>query len=272
VGVEQIGEIAVKSRYLALGYWCKPDLTRTAFLEVPEAEPTRFYRTGDLGLMRANGCLEYCGRKDFQVKIRGHRIEIEEIELALLTHDAIKEAVVVAEETLAGEQRLVAYLVVHGEVIPGNSELRRFLAATLPTYMIPAVFVWLPALPLTPNGKVDRRALPAPSHTSSILDDPFVAPCSPIEQQLADIWATLLGVEKVGRHDNFFDLGGHSLTAAQIASRVRDILHVDVPLRDLLEASTVAAMAAVIVQYTAVQADHNTLMQMLAEVEALSEE
>ena len=272
VGVDQIGEIAVKSRYLALGYWRKPDLTQAAFLGVPEAEHTRIYRTGDLGLMRPNGCLEYCGRKDFQVKIRGHRIEIEEIELALLTHDAIKEAVVVAEEALAGEQRLVAYLVLHGEVTPDSSELRRFLAATLPTYMIPAVFVWLPALPLTPNGKVDRRALPAPPQTSAAFDDPFAAPCSPIEQQLADIWASLLGLQKVGRHDNFFDLGGHSLTAAQIASRVRDILHVDVPLRALLEASTVAAMAAVIVQYTAAQSDHNTLIQMLAEIETLSEE
>ena len=123
VGMEQIGEIAVKSRYLALGYWRKPDLTQAAFREVPEEKHTRIYRTGDLGLMRPNGCLEYCGRKDFQMKIRGHRIELEEIELVLLAHEAIKEAVVVAGEAFEGEQRLVAYLVVHGELRCGKVTL-----------------------------------------------------------------------------------------------------------------------------------------------------
>ena len=162
VGPEDIGEIVVKSRYLVPGYWRRPDLTQAAFLPDPAGGNERIYRTGDLGRMRSDGCLEHMGRKDFQVKIRGHRIEVAEIESTLLDHAAIKEALVTAREESSGDTALVAYIVPAQVRVPTNSELRRFLQVTLPDYMIPSAFVTLEALPLTPNGKLDYRALPAP--------------------------------------------------------------------------------------------------------------
>jgi amino acid adenylation domain-containing protein len=247
----RVGEIGVQSRYLSPGYWKRPDLTQYAFLADPDGGDNRIYRTGDIGRMLPDGCLVHLGRKDHQVKIRGYRIEVPEIEMALLNHDAVREAVVVARENQAGDPSLVAYLVPAKKPLPAISGLRRFLNETLPNYMIPSTFVILDAVPLTPSGKVNRRALPEPSRTRPDLATPLVKPRTPTEKALSDIWAHVLGLDQIGIHDHFLELGGDSLLATQTISRVLDTFHVQVPIRVLLEASTVARMALVIAQMTA---------------------
>jgi len=272
VGADQIGEIAVRSKYLALGYWQRPDLTQAAFLPDPHGGEERLYLTGDLGVMRPDGCLIHMGRKDFQVKIRGYRVEVAEIEIALLGLDSIKAAVVHAQADDGGEQRLVAYVVPATASTPTVSELRRPLVQTLPVYMVPSAFVFLDALPLLPNGKVDRRALPAPNQARPALDAPYVAPRTPIELDLASIWAEVLNVKQVGIHDHFLDLGGHSLLATRIISKVSDTFRVEVPLRSLFESPTVADMAVVITKNQANKAGHEDLTRMLSELENMSDE
>ena len=243
VGADEIGEIAVRSKYLALGYWEQPELTRTAFTPDPHDGDERLYRTGDLGVMRPDGCLTHLGRKDFQVKIRGYRVEVTAVEEALLDMDSIEAAVVQAQADDGGEQRLVAYVVPAIGRDPTVNELRRELAQTLPDYMMPSAFVFLQTLPLSATGKIDRRALPAPDRVRPRLEETFVAPRNPTEEIVAKTWANLLSLKQVGVHDNFFNLGGHSLLATQVISRLRDILEVEVPLRALFEAPTVAGLA-----------------------------
>ncbi|MBI2998695.1 MAG: amino acid adenylation domain-containing protein [Deltaproteobacteria bacterium] len=243
VGAGRIGEIAVRSKYLALGYWRRPELTDAAFMPDPHGGDERLYRTGDLGVMRPDGCLTHLGREDFQVKIRGYRVEVTEIEEALLDMDSIEAAVVQAQTDDAGEQRLVAYVVPAAGRDPTVNELRRVLAQTLPDYMMPSAFMFLDTLPLSATGKIDRRALPAPDRVRPRLEETFVAPRNPAEEILAKTWAELLDLKQVGIHDNFFDLGGHSLLATQILSRLGDIFQVELPLRRLFEAPTVAGLA-----------------------------
>ncbi|MFQ5874601.1 MAG: amino acid adenylation domain-containing protein, partial [Dehalococcoidia bacterium] len=233
VGENCTGEIAVKSRYLSPGYWRQPELTRAAFLPDPAGGRECIYRTGDLGCMRPDGCLVYLGRKDLRVKIRGHRIDIAEIEQALLDHAAIKEVVAVAREDRPGDQRLVAYVVPARHPGPTVSELRRFLNERLPDYMIPLAFVMLDALPLTSTGKVDRQALPALGRSRPELASPFVAARTSVEEVLVGIWTDVLGLEQLSIHDNFFELGGHSLLATQVISRLREVFHAELPLRSL---------------------------------------
>jgi len=285
---EKIGEIAIRSRYGAAGYWRRPDLTQAAFLPDPAGGDERIYRTGDLGRMRSDGCLFHLGRKDFQVKIRGYRVEVAEVETALLELDTVKEAVVVGHEDKRGDpsaplragpsaalrtgKRLVAYIIPAGPRAPTVSELRRLLANKLPDYMVPSAFVMVDRMPLTATGKVDRRALPPPDDTRPALDSPFVAPRTPVEERLAGIWAEVLGLDRVGVHDNFLELGGDSLLATRVISRVLPQFQVKLPLRDLLEASTVAEMGEVIVQNHADKVDKQTLQRILVELEGLSEE
>jgi amino acid adenylation domain-containing protein len=271
VGPNQIGEMVVKSRYLFPGYWRKPDFTQAVFLSPPEGGEGRIYRTGDLGLMLADGCLLHMGRKDFQVKIRGHRVEVAEIEAALLSSGKIKEAIVTLREDRPGDQRLVAYLIPAERPVPTVSTLRRALAEKLPDYMIPSAFVILDALPLLPNGKVDRRQLPTPGSTRADLATPFLAPQTPVEEALAGIWAEVLGLDRVGIQDNFLELGGNSLLAAQVISRVISILQVEIPLRSLVESPTVADMAMVITQNQIKKAEQKDIERMLAELERLSD-
>jgi acyl-coenzyme A synthetase/AMP-(fatty) acid ligase len=187
VGFDQIGEIAVKGRYLGCGYWRRPDLTQAAFLPDPEGGAKQVYRTGDLGIMLPDGCLVPLGRKDFQVKVRGYRVELAEVEIALLKLDSVKEAVVVGQADPHGEQRLVAYLVPGTQPVPPAGTLRRLLAQDMPDYMIPSAFVWLNSFPLTANGKVDRRALPAPDRDRPELEQAYQAPGTTTEQMLAEI-------------------------------------------------------------------------------------
>ena len=204
----------------------------------------RLYRTGDLVRWRSDGNLEYLGRVDRQLKVRGFRIEPAEIEEALAQHPAVREAVITACEAASGDRRLVAYLVLAaGRQAPPDLEIRQFLRKSLPEPMIPSAFVVLETLPLTHNGKVDRDALPAPVSLSLRADALFVAPSGPLEEQVASIWSTVLGIDRIGSADNFFDLGGHSLLATQVISRLCETMGVDIPLRAFFESPTVAAMA-----------------------------
>ncbi|MGD1704335.1 amino acid adenylation domain-containing protein [Dapis sp. BLCC M229] len=236
------GEIGIRSPYIALGYWQQPQRTDKVFLADPEGGNKRVYRTGDLGRRRPDGTLEFMGRKDFQVKLRGYRIELPEIEAVLLQHAQVKEAVTIAREDIPGDKRLVTYVVANRSQ-PVISELRSFAKSKLPDYMIPATFVLLESLPLTPNGKVNRRALPAPE-LDTRLEASFVPPQTPTQELLADIYASVLGIESCGIHDNFFELGGHSLLGMQVISRLRETFKIEMPLRSIFEASTVAQLEA----------------------------
>jgi acyl-coenzyme A synthetase/AMP-(fatty) acid ligase/acyl carrier protein len=272
VGFDQIGEIAVKSRFFPMGYWRQPERTAAAFLLDPEDRDARIYRTGDLGRMLPDGCLFHLGRKDFQVKIRGYRVEVAEVEQALLDLDAVKETVVVGREDLPGDQRLVAYLVPSGACVPTVTELRRVLAVKLPDYMVPSAFVMLDALPLTGTGKVDRRALPPPGRTRPALEAEFVAPCTPLEETLAGIWGDLVALDAVGIHDNFFDLGGDSLLATQLLSRTRETFQVEVPLRAFFDAPTVAGLAETLVRYEPAPGRTAAVARLCQQIDAMSEE
>jgi acyl carrier protein len=204
----------------------------------------RLYKTGDLVRYLSDGALEFLGRVDHQVKVRGFRIELGEIEAVLLQDPAVGAAVVLVREDSPGEQRLVAYVVPKSTQRPRPDDLRRLARAQLPAYMVPAVFVQLEALPLTPNGKLDRRALPAPVQREG--EAARVLPHTPTEEVVASLWAAVLGVEEIGRTDNFFDLGGHSLLATQLMSRLRAAFAVEMPVRSVFEAPTVATLSAAI--------------------------
>ncbi|MEK7786568.1 MAG: condensation domain-containing protein, partial [Chloroflexota bacterium] len=204
-----------------------------------DSPTTRLYKTGDRARYRPDGNIEYLGRLDEQVKVRGFRVELGEIEAALRRHPGIRESAVQALGEASGK-RLVAY-VVPADQPPAPEVLRAFLIEKLPDYMIPSAFVALEALPLTPSGKVNRRALPVPDLNQPAAN--YVAPRAPNEELLANIWAQLLQVERVSRHDNFFELGGHSLLATQLMSRVRSVFQVELPLRALFESPTVAGLA-----------------------------
>ncbi len=246
VGPDEIGEIAVKSRYLSPGYWQRPDLTQAAFFPDPSGGGERTYRTGDLGRMLSDGCLVHLGRKDFQVKIRGYRVEIGEIEMTLLEHGKVREAAVVARDDKFGGKRLVAYVVPHQEQAFTVSELHRFLQEKLPEYMLPSAFVMLDALPLTPSRKVDRRALPEPEPVRPELENPFVAPRTVLEEGLAALWAKILGLERVGIHDDFFDLGGQSLLAIRLFLEIEKELGRRLPVVTLFQGPTIAQLADVL--------------------------
>jgi amino acid adenylation domain-containing protein len=271
VGFNEIGEIAVKSRYLSPGYWRRPDLTEAAFLPDPKGGDERIYRTGDLGRMRPDGCLEHLGRKDFQVKIRGFRIELEEIEALLRKHPAIQEAIIEAREEESKSNRLIAYVVPAQGKAPTVSELCNYLKDKLPDYMVPSVFAFLDSLPLTPAGKVDRRTLPEPGTARPRLDTAYVPPRTLLEEKVAKIWAKVLSLDRVGVHDNYFELGGDSLLATQVISRLREAFHIELPLRALFENPTVASLAVQITQTQAKKAGREDLARMLADVEACSD-
>ncbi len=218
------GELYVGGDGLARGYFNRPSLTAERFIPNPfSAKPgARLYNTGDLARYRLDGNIEFLGRIDHQVKVRGFRIELAEIEAVLGQHTAVQETVVLAREDVPGDKRLVAYIVPGQEPAPTVSELRRFLKGKLPDYMVPSTFMVLDALPLTPNGKVDRRALPAPEGVRPELEAAYVAPRSELERAITQVWQEVLQVEKAGVHDNFFELGGHSLLMAQIHGRLQE--------------------------------------------------
>jgi amino acid adenylation domain-containing protein len=242
VAVGEVGEIAVRSRYLVPGYWRRPELTAAAFTADPR-DGLRIYRTGDLGRMQPDGCLEHLGRKDSQVKIRGNRVEAAEVEVALLATGALKEAAVVTHQEGSAEPRLVAYVVPVTDPAPTTTALRRHLGERLPDYMIPSTYVVMKALPLNDNRKVDRRALPRPDGRRPALDETLAPPSTMLQLQLALIWQSVLGVEPVGIHDSFFDLGGHSLLAVQMLDQVERALDRKLPLSLLLAGATIEHLA-----------------------------
>jgi amino acid adenylation domain-containing protein len=247
VGDSEIGEIAVRSEFLAGGYWRRPDLDAKAFLPDGEGGDKRLYRTGDLGRSLPDGSLVYLGRKDVQPKLRGRFVDTLEVEARLLAHPDVAGVAVAVREDRPGEQRLVAYVVPATGSGPSVSEIRRFLRTALPAHMVPSALVLLDELPRTPNGKIDRRALPVPGRSRPTVDRSFVAPATPVERTLARLWAEVLDLDEIGTDDDFLDLGGHSLLAARILSRIHDELGVHVPLAQFLEAATVARLATVLV-------------------------
>jgi acyl-CoA synthetase (AMP-forming)/AMP-acid ligase II/aryl carrier-like protein len=250
VGVS--GELYIGGAGVARGYLNRPELTAEKFLADPfSAEAgARMYKTGDVGRYLPDGNIEFLGRNDFQVKIRGFRIELGEIEAKLSAHPGVREAVVLAREDSPGDKRLVAYYTPtrtldESGALADNVDaelLRAHVATTLPEYMVPAAYVLLETLPLTPNGKLDRKALPAPEADAYALSV-YEAPLGEIEVALAAIWADLLKLDQIGRHDNFFALGGHSLLAVTLIERMRrQGLQAD--LRAMFDAPTLAQLAA----------------------------
>ena len=237
------GELYIGGAGLARGYLNRPDLTAEKFIPNPWSENSdRLYKTGDQARYLPDGTIEFLGRLDHQVKIRGFRIELGEIEAALSQHPTVQQAVVSLGEDDSGNKRLVGYVTTNSKA-SSVSELRHFLLNKFPEYMIPSAFVLLKSLPLTTNGKVDRRALPAPEQDRPELEAAYVAPRTLVEKQLAEIWAQVLGLEKVGIHDNFFDLGGHSLLITQLLAQVRDKFKVNLSLGSLFKKPTVANIA-----------------------------
>ncbi|BCL38241.1 non-ribosomal peptide synthetase [Nostoc sp. MS1] len=240
------GELYIGGDSLARGYLNRPDLTSERFIPNPYPQSQRLYKTGDLACYLPDGNIEYLGRIDLQVKIRGLRIELGEIETTLLQHPDVREAAVIAREDVPGNKYLVSYVVCgmsseSARTLSNN--LRQFLRQKLPDYMIPSSFVFLDALPLTPNGKIDRRSLPAPDRNRYNQEQDFVSPRTTVEQVVTEIWQEVLKLPQISVHDNFFEIGGHSLLATQVISRIRGNYQLDIPLRSLFDAPTVASLA-----------------------------
>ncbi|MDX6695902.1 MAG: hypothetical protein QOF02_3505, partial [Blastocatellia bacterium] len=239
------GQLYIGGDGLARGYFARPELTAEKFIPHPYSttEGARLYSTGDRVRYLSDGSIEFLGRADQQVKVRGFRIELGEIETMLSTHPSVREAVVMAREDQRGDRRVVAYVTAKPDDSISIQELRLYLQQRLPDYMVPSAFVQLEHWPYTPSGKIDRRALPAPALSETAAEE-HIGPRTQTEEVLAHIWAEVLKLERVSVTVNFFELGGHSLLATQIISRIRQLFHLDIPLRSLFESPTVAALAA----------------------------
>ncbi len=253
------GELHIGGENLARGYLKRPELTAEKFIPDPFSEEAgrQLYKTGDLARYLPDGNIEYLGRIDNQVKVRGFRIELGEIETALNQHEAVKESVVIAQEDVQGNKRLVAYVVIDPASSlsgPSSKELREYIKGKLPEYMVPSALVLMDGLPLTPNGKVDRRALPAPNGERPDLTESFVAPRTPAEEQLAGIWAEVLGVKQIGIHDNFFELGGDSILCIQVVGKASQ-RGIRVTPRQIFQRPTIAELATVLDTTTTIQAE-----------------
>jgi thioesterase domain-containing protein/acyl carrier protein len=246
VGVK--GDLYIGGDGVARGYLNRPELTQNNFIADPFSGKSgaRLYKSGDLARYRRDGALEFLGRVDGQVKVRGYRIELGEIEAALAAHPGVQSCKVLAVEQTPGNKQLVAYAILQGNESLSAEDLKDFLKLSLPEYMVPAQIVFLDSFPLTQNGKIDRRTLPAPTHGNISAAHEFVPPRTETEKKVAAIWAELLNVEQIGIHDDFFDLGGHSLMAIKALSRIREEFSVDLPLATLLQAPTVAQLAALL--------------------------
>jgi surfactin family lipopeptide synthetase A len=238
------GELYIAGAGVARGYWRRPELTETRFLPDPfdPVPGRRMYRTGDLARYRRGGQIQLIGRTDHQIKVRGHRIELGEIEVVIERHPEVRQAVV----DLQGEgngQRLIAYIKHSGETMD-TGNLRAWLQEKLPDYMVPSLFIVLEEIPLTPNGKVDRKQLPKPKASARETSTQIVSPRNRLEEQLVQIWSEILGVDRVGVRDNFFDLGGHSLLLIRVHARLRQELDSSVAVIDLFRYPTIESMAS----------------------------
>lgn len=262
----EVGEICIKSHFNSPGYWHKPEINKTVFLPDPDGSGATIFCTGDLGRQRPDGCLEHLGRKDSQVKIRGHRVEVAEIEQALLEMEGVKQTAVVAHP-VQSDLRLVAYVVPQSPPGVETAVLRQVLAARFPDYMVPGAFMILDSLPLLPFGKVNRQALPLPSWERPLLATHFAEPRTPTEQTLVQIWQRVLGLDQVGIHDNFFELGGHSLLATQVIARANDAFAVQLTPGDIFDVNTIAELAVVVTQQMAANSADVELEALLQALE-----
>lgn len=269
-----IGQLYIGGDGLARGYLKRPELTAERFISHPFSsdKTARLYNTGDLARMLPDGTFECLGRNDSQVKVRGYRIELGEIESALIKHAEITEAAVLAKRDEFEETNLIAYYVPDTAGSLSVTDLKAFLRESLPEYMVPAFFVELDALPRTPNQKIDRNALPDPEGQRPTLEDTYLAPRTPTEQTISDVWAEVLQIEQVGILDNFFDLGGHSLQATRVIARLREPLQYDVPLRLFFENPTISDLALAITELQASQETDDDILQMIEELEDLTED
>ena len=284
------GELHIGGVGLARGYLNRPDLTAERFIPNPfsSAGGERLYKTGDVARILPDGTVEFLGRRDEQVKLRGYRIELGEIEQALNAHPQVRESAAIVREDKPGDQRLVAYVVPRSELLyqteietDGSNlspetltsgALQNYLRERLPDYMVPSTFVRLEKLPTLANGKIDRKALPAPDNTRRDRADTYVAPRNHIEERLTEFWSEILGIERIGIIDNFFDLGGHSLLATQAISRIRETFQVDLSLRSFFAAPTIAALSVSIAENLAAQVSDTELEAVMAELEQLPDQ
>lgn len=242
------GEIVIGGPGLARGYLNRPEMTKQKFIPNPFSDnpQSKLYKTGDMARMLADGNIEYIGRRDNQLKFHGFRVELGEIEAALIQHEDVSQAVVMLWEDQSGNSQLAAYVVSDQNGQSTADALKKSLKAKLPAYMIPSAMIILDTFPLTPNGKVDRRALPKPEPAECYTLEHYAAPCTDTEKELASIWAEILGIPCVGIHDNFFDMGGHSLLAIRLTQRIEKVLGVTMPVATLFKAPTIAEMAKLI--------------------------
>jgi len=272
VQVNGSGKIVVKSSFLPCAYSLDLEPTSEKTISGARDGATQIHHTGDLGRILNNGCLEYLGRIDSQVKVRGFRVDVAEVESVLADHPEVTAAAVTSRSNSAAEMQLIGYIVPGRSCSPTASSLRKFLLERLPEYMVPAIFKTVDALPLTASGKIDRHALPQPGKERPELAEPFTAPSTPTERALTKIWGKVLGFDQVGTHDSFFDLGGHSLTATRVISQVIKQFQLEIPLQSLFQSPTIAEMATVIVEHQAKKIAEPELGRILAEVESFSEE
>lgn len=240
------GEMCVAGACVARGYLNQPELTAKKFIpdRYSETANSPLYRTGDLARYRQDGTLELIGRRDNQIKLRGFRIELQDVEAALLRHQLVSSCAISLHEDETRGKYLVAYLVAAPEL--SLSALRRFLSEQLPVYMVPTEYVWLDRLPLTANGKLDRQALPDLAQSRPELDEAYVAPRTPLEHELATAWREVLGIERIGVDDNFFELGGHSLQATQLASKLSEKVFRNVSVMEIFSHPSIADFAEMV--------------------------
>jgi amino acid adenylation domain-containing protein len=264
-----IGEIYIRTPFRTHGYFNQPDLTQQVFVPNPFSNDPNdiVYKTGDLGRVMADGNFEFLGRRDMQVKIRGTRIELSEIDKLLRAHEAVKDLAVVDREDANGNKYLCAYVVLGQPVETG--EFRDYLSSRLPAEMVPSAFVLMDKLPRTISGKVDRKALPAPGQLRAEVETLFTPPRTPIEATLVEIWSEVLGIDRVGIDNNFFEMGGHSLLVFQVISRVREAFGVDLPLRTVFEAPTVEKQALMIIEAQLDQENDAEMAQLIQEISML---
>jgi len=271
VPVGMVGELYTGGDGLANGYLHRPELTESVFVQNPFDPQGRLYKTGDLARYLPDGNIDFIGRKDQQVKLRGFRIEIEEIEAILTRHANIEEVAVVMREFGDGDKRLVAYYVPKQGKVLGVNELREYLGGMLPEYMVPSIFVPLEKLPLNPNGKVDQRALPVPKPEQLTSTDEEAA-LTPLEQVIAGIWSEILDIDHVGAHENFFELGGHSLLAARIIAKINELFSTKLSIRQIISGGTVAVLASEMCKDEKRREEINELAELLLQVSGLSDE
>jgi Non-ribosomal peptide synthetase modules and related proteins len=268
------GELMIGGAGVARGYLNRPELTAERFLpnQFQPNGDSRLYRTGDLARYLPDGNIELLGRIDHQVKIRGHRVELGEIEALLNSHPSVRESVVIAKEGSAGDKKLVAYVVLHNEQDADGPQLRRFMKERIPEYMVPAQVVFLAAFPQTPNKKIDRKALPAPGADACATENDFEPPATVVEKAVAGIWTELLGIQRIGRKDNFFDMGGNSLSATQLVSRLREFFAVSLPLASVFDTPTIGGLASLLIANESRPGLVEKTAKVLNEIELMTED